>query len=526
MKIRAITSLTALCVLCSGLFTGCTKEEVPPNFLNQGEIPVKMAEPLDLGVVQMVFPARYSDPSQPSFDYKAQERILTLVENAIGKERNIKMELEPVYADDSTGTAALAVELSAAGDPPEIVSGVDTLGSGQVQQMPAPLALNDAIEKYGPNLAKVPALQMEPCRIGDRVLSLPLIFERIYVPTLNRKAMEQYGWQQPETLEDLTALLKLAKDAGIQPIMGLPEGMVSLMLPETARPGYVHRQEDGSLLPLWRSGLFRQAVDLVKGWVDAGYFPKRTTMSADHLDYLSQSNWLLSYVSSSAATIPGTDLIPLALPSAQGLVFGGVETLSARAFLYACDKPEALVTLLDWSLAKGENNSLMTFGEEGTDYKLVDKNTVQRLTERFDWVTQYFTSAWYYPLPMENCANPGLVAEINRTARNVQDLRALQEQGFVSLPQNTRRYAKPGSQLANAWETIPDASMVISMVRLMDGLEWQEMEQPDGAKHISIIRFQSLKEYDEEAAPYLKLLKAWLDGGYDPLADMVTPETN
>ena len=320
-------------------------------------------------------------------------------------------------------------------------------------------------------------------------------------------------------MEDLAALLQLAKDAGIQPIIGLPTGMVNLLLPEAAQPGYACRQEDGTVLPLWRSEIFRQTVDFVKEWQDAGYFADRRMMA--DTDYLLQPNWLLSYARASAATLPGVDLLPLTLQGQQGIAFGGMNTVSGRAFKYACDKPEALVTLMDWTLAKTENNSLMQFGQEDKDYKLVDENTVRRLVERYDWVTQSFAASWLYPLPMEDCANPGLVTEINEAVSKAQELRSSQGRGLVSLPQNTKRFAKPGSELANAWECVPDACGVIAEVRFIDGLDWQEMEQPDGTKPIRVVRFQSLQEYDAEAAPYLKLLQAWLDGGYNPLADMV-----
>ncbi len=367
MRTRLLALLLAL-VLAVPLalpLAGC-KAETPdaPAFLSEDEIPVKATGTLELGEVQILCGTPSKEYGVPPIDGRRQNQLIERLEQTILKQRNIDMDIV-LERGGSWSFYQHAMEMVAAGDLPEIVLIYDYERTQEsTAQTLAPVALDDAVNLYGPNLAKLPDTALAGCRIGDQLVALPQIWSALDTPVLNLQVLEQQGWDAPETLEGLEALLAKAKEAGIQPIAEMTYNIEGRLLPfANVRNPQVLRAEDGTLLPFYRTAVFQQATDLIKGWWDAGYFPQDNAQHEGYA-YLANSDWLMTVVDlSNAATVKGARLVPLSLTGAQGLTLGGLSNVCASVF-EAYDKPEALVTLMDWSVSKLENHLFMAYGEE------------------------------------------------------------------------------------------------------------------------------------------------------------------
>lgn len=521
MRTRLLALLLAL-VLAVPL-AGCkAKTSDAPAFLREEEIPVKATETLKLGEVQILCSTPTNDVSTPPIDGRRQSLLIERLEQTILKQRNIDMDIVLERVSGRHYTHAL--QMVASGDLPEIVHVFDRERTHDPQaQTLAPVALDDAVNLYGPNLAKVPDAALTGCRIGGQLVSLPRLWPSFDMPVLNLQVLEQHGWDAPETLEELDALLAKAKDAGIQPIDEMAYNIEIELLPflNIWNP-QVLRAEDGTLLPFYRTALFQQATDLIKGWWDAGYFPKDNSQH-EGFAYLANSDWLMTAVGlTSAATVKGARLLPLSLTGEQGLTLGGPSNVSA-AVLEAYDKPEALVTLMDWSLSKLENHLFMTYGQEVEDYKQVDDNRLEAVGDAYDRFTTLFDASWKYPLPLMDCESPKLVSAYQQAA--AETLQAREDSNWVSLPSGALRYADSTGDLANALAQLPDTITVCSDLitdRVEAGLDWGTLEYPPAEGDEGRVS-AGLAAYDVAYEPYLRLLQSWLNGSYDPTGDMVTP---
>lgn len=88
--LRRVCFLCVAVLLAAAFLFGC-KAETPPFFLNNEEIPVKAAEPLELGDVRLVLPS--DSLTGREGDSAVDERLTTMVEQRIRTERNIGMDL-------------------------------------------------------------------------------------------------------------------------------------------------------------------------------------------------------------------------------------------------------------------------------------------------------------------------------------------------------------------------------------------------------------------------------------------------
>ena len=112
-----------------------------------------------------------------------------------------------------------------------------------------------------------------------------------------------------------------------------------------------------------------------------------------------------------------------------------------------------------------------------------------------------------------------MIPEFEQAATNADLART--EERFVSLPENAMRFGAPGTELYKVVTEMPLMAAANLAERVLDeGIDWETLEKespedPDeGAP-------PTMAEYDEKMAPYLKLLKEYLAGTYDPAADVV-----
>ena len=196
-------------------------------------------------------------------------------------------------------------------------------------------------------------------------------------------------------------------------------------------------------------------------------------------------------------------------------MLGGADKVTTNCF-FAFDKPEALVTLMDWSVTNSDNSLLMTYGEKDTDYKLMGKSRLERLQKRVACFSAFFGAAWLYPEPTENCESPGLIAALDDVAKAAGAMRGGE---FVSLPSSSMRYARPGSDLMKAWDGAKRVSAGnIAFARIRQGLNWEDLMN---AAPPTDADYETMPQYDEKLKLYLKLLEDYLAGRYDPKVDMV-----
>ena len=473
---------------------------------------IRQAETLELGDVQILTYGYWSDLIT---DDKRAQQILQLVNTQILRQRNVSMKL--ILKREEIPYKAMAVGV-AAGDPPEII--IRTYNDNPDKLAPSPLRLNETIDAYGPGLmSAIPANGWDRCKIGDSIVALPSM--GLYLsPSLciNGELLARNGWEIPQTADDLEVLLTQAKAAGIRPLDGdMRNAFAPCFGLDLSAWGF--QDDDGKVLPLRDCAEYDAWVEQMRAWNQAGYFQEAVDLSGNTIDddnFVLSSRWWYELGKS-------TKLIALPLlPLGKAQPLSSAPAIAERYAFESYDKPEALVTLMDWVYSSAENHDLIARGEKGIDYELLGTSGYQLIKDgqpdsahglygqNNQWELQEILSMdAFRDNRIRGCVNEQNV----RKAIGFQEA-ALRPSKFIKLPSVTERYARPGTALYEAWHPVFDEKAPV--------VDPPESDYINGL--ISRAEYdQRRTELSELKDSRLDLLQAWLNKAYDPYKDMYVP---
>ncbi len=492
MKRNTLLALPALAMAAA--LCACTPspaaQGVPPP-AEPLRVEVRQPKELDMGDVTILYGGYWSN----GVDEKRSEEILELVCRSILRQRNIAMKLGFVRSEHAL--VEEAQQRIAAGNPPQIY--VRTFNDRPEKLFPPMLRLNDAIDTFGPNLSKIPEWGWARCKIGDDIVAIPsvgLALER--TTAANKHAMDAHGWAVPTTAEQFEELLRSAKDAGLRPI---DNGAIPPEWFGYDQSAWAWQDGDGSLRSIYESPQYTDYIDTLHRWTAAGFLGQQPEV--DDGKWLFRSVFLRDIATDA-------DLEPLPVLSLGSQPAFARSPWSELYTFESYDKPEALVTLLDWAYENEDNHSLVARGETGKDWEPLGNKGYRLLNDDpyfIKWELQEFLAMdGFLDNPVRCCTNDsGLRRAIE-----------LQEQGeggnaFLSPPTVTERYALPNTALLAAWQFRPSDEFLNAEGEYIAGL-------------IDHDAFDKQREKAIEACkPRLELLSQMLEKSYDPLKDMYKP---
>ncbi len=488
----ALPALAMAAALCACTPSPAAQGMAPPA--EPSRVELRQPEELDMGDVTILYGGYWSN----GVDEKRSEEILELVCRSILRQRNIAMKLGFVRSEYAL--IEEAQQRIAAGNPPQIY--VRAFNDRPEKLFPPMLRLNDAIDTFGPNLSKIPEWGWARCKIGNDIVAVPsvgLALERTMAA--DKQAMDGHGWAVPATAHQFEELLRSAKEAGLRPI---DNGDVPSEWFGYDRSAWAWRDGDGTLRSIYESPQYLDYIDALRRWTAAGYLEQQP--EADDGKWLFRCVFLHDIAAKD-------NLEPLPVLSLGSQPAFARNPWSELYTFESYDKPETLVTLLDWAYENEDNHALIARGELDKDWEPVGDMGYRLLNDNpyfKKWELQEFLAMdGFLGNPVHGCTNDtGLRQAID-----------LQQQGagsnaFLSPPAATERYALPNTALLASWQLQPSDEFLNAESEYIAGL-------------IDRDAFDKLrKEAIENCKPRLELLKQMLDGSYDPLMqDMYKPTT-
>ncbi|MBG0851381.1 extracellular solute-binding protein [Streptomyces spinoverrucosus] len=234
------------------------------------------------------------------------------------------------------------------------------------------LPLDSYVDKLGWQDAFLP-WALDTGRFGGKLYALPSNLETLSV-YYNPATLKQHGWQPPKSRAEFEDLCKDAKAKGITPVAAgnaewkrATEWHVSWVLNTFAGPEILHEALTGQRR--WTDPVFVDAIALLKGWFDKGwfgggtdrYFTNKFTAMYEQLAsgkaaLLFNGSWTFSeitpYFGKEAGNDATWDWAPL--PSMNSGVPAGVQPLSigvAFSLNSDCEHPAQAAAALDYFLA-------------------------------------------------------------------------------------------------------------------------------------------------------------------------------
>ena len=524
MRKRPIFILALSCLLLAACGAPQAVPSGPPPAHDPNS--AKQAETLELGKVR-IYPRTggWQDSGR-------DQAVLDLVAKKLKTDRNIAMDLEVFYTDsamDAGPDAALAAML-AAGSGPEIVI-YRFMGEADqfaAQQMPA--ALDDALKQYGPNLmgsdlpgTETAGLVPEECwqatRVGGATLAIPAWANNREGLVANSVELSALGATVPTTIDDMEALLAKAQAQGVKFLCEGTEDELADWY-GLAKPT-VLRSSNGELHSVYTLPQYADYLNRLLNWRANGWFKLRDP----NLNYSSPppskptDPWLFR----SSTLLPeslspyiqryfqNAVAVPPILLGGQGAFYG--DAYSVQRYFMSYKRPEALVSLLDWLLSDTANETLLTWGEKGTDYTQ-DANGQREVAgihyndNMQAWAFNFsglFGTDWDRGTPKE------YIAAVAQLEQNAQDIAA--PSAVPRLTQMAPLYARPGSRLETAYD---------AMTAYIDAMNTAVAQVLNG--QMTVADFQAKATEGEKGIQDYKELIAGIQGGtYNPAEDMYQP---
>ena len=179
------------------------------------------------------------------------------------------------------------------GEGPDVVY---TAGPGYVATMAQAhqlLPMTAYAKQYGWNDKIIPVLLQTGVYKGT-LYALPKTYETMHL-FYDEVLFARNGWQPPRTLAELDQLAAAMKGKGLVPFgagnadwRGSNEWYVTLVLNNYAGPDAVAKALAGDLP--WTDPLFVQAIDILKGWYQKGYFGQNYFSLTDEQAFASITN--------------------------------------------------------------------------------------------------------------------------------------------------------------------------------------------------------------------------------------------
>lgn len=502
-SLLCLSMMLVLALLLPGC-TGKTTDAQDPGAL----VPVHLKSSLDLGAVEVVL-FMYS-----TVDEKRSEEMMKLVTQQINKQRNISMQLQITYINTPDMPDDYVRERTAAGKPPQIA---ETPYWGRSKGLPSPLRLNEAIDLYGPNLMRqIPAKEWENWKVGDSIAAIPVMVEKISPCVYAKRSMlEAYGWQVPKNEQEFESLLQAAKAAGLCAI-GAQPGKWPTQWFGIGKEDRAWLDKDGKVHPIEESAEYNAYLDTLRRWYDAGYY---STGDDDNRQ-------VLLGVGNMDSVYGDKDAVPLPVISMAGIQ-PAAATVDRSFTAFECySKPEALVTLLDWTYEDQENHTLISKGVKDTDWFAVGDNGY--VWEKSADSSPYLGTKWgfQFDLAMDGFGGRPIYGCINtegaRQAR-IYAQAAEKPSRFLSIAQVDMLYALPDTTLYKVTDPPSQLALPVIPTQTPSTPAYQYTHGEISREDYDKLLAERLANRMTDPDPYLDLLQRILDKSYDPLSDMCQP---
>ena len=548
MRKRVLSVVVLSCLLLAACTAPGGAVSAPPSGPPAAHDPknARQTETLDLGRVRL-----YPRAGLQNLNSDREKQILGLMAKKLKEDRNISIQPEIFYVSSAANPDpddAMRAALES-GDGPEIVLWESHKKADPTASQWMPLALDDAIAKYGPNLRSgndpgaasgglIPEDCWSQCKVGNATVAIPCWSNKRAGLVANQAELDKLGAKVPTTIDDLEALMAKAKEQGIQAISA---GI------ETELPGW-YGIDDPLRLRRTNSGLhsvyalpeYTDFLTRLLSWQKNGWFTCRSWVPSFYGDNMidiklmanPDAPWLFRsthnfpenrapYVQKyfkGAVAVPPIDL--------SGGNMGSTSSYQVEYLFQSYNKPEALVSLLDWALSDGANENLLHWGVEGEDYSVNPDGTRRTLLMQgaaadalnyhsFSTLALAFGFTGLFGLDQED----GMPQEYSKAFEDLEQYaRDTARPSDVPCLSNfmITLYARPGSQLEAAYG---------AMKTYVQSMENAGLDVLNGK--ITVQDFQQAAiDGEKDIQGYVKLIQGMQAGTYDPATDMYQPASH
>jgi raffinose/stachyose/melibiose transport system substrate-binding protein len=327
----------------------------------------------------------------------------------------------------------------ASGKGPDVLSIVSPSEALNYQHAGNLLALDAYTDKYGWSDTFLP-WALNAGRIGGKLYSLPADYETMAV-FYNPATFSAHGWTPPTTRAEFEAICQDAAAKGIMPVgagnadwQAATEWHVTWVWNAYAGPQALHEALTGKRS--WSDPVFVDAITMLKGWFDKGWFGGSTNdyftnkfatlyqkLAAGKSAMMLSGSWsfteLPPYFGSAAGNNATWDWAPL--PSMNAGVAAGVFPLSVGNSLSInkdCKKPDAAAGFLDYITTNPgrQLDALAAVGQEPTPIKLtagdfpanVDPRMERQYAELASTANYGYTTWTFWPAKTETYINTAI----------------------------------------------------------------------------------------------------------------------
>lgn len=366
MKPKKLLSIIFAVTMTITLFAGCgAKNPTSTDTSSTGE-------------KYEVTMAYYANPQ------KDTERIQTALNKQLEKDKmNFTVKLMPL----SWGNYDQQIKLILSGGEPldlfvtQSSSASTYVNKGVVVDM-APL-----LAKYGDNITKWVSKDTLNCaKIGDFLYGIPgtrdLALDRSLI--IRKDLADKYGIKQEniKSLDDLTNVFEVLKEKepSMTPAFGLiASNMMSYDSLGDSLGVLMNYGQDTKVVDLYETDEYKHNVNLARDWYTKGYFSKDIATTTEEAGVTMRAGKLASYMLQTKPGYEGQTKMQTGMDVSVLRVVNPYKTTNTTTcFNWSIAKnaknPEKVMQFFDYAYGSPEFENLINYGEEGIDWKFIDKS--------------------------------------------------------------------------------------------------------------------------------------------------------
>jgi ABC-type glycerol-3-phosphate transport system substrate-binding protein len=295
----------------------------------------------------------------------------------------------------------------ASGEQLDIFNAGDVSSFLQYRNQGLIIQLNDLLDKEGTGLKKIyePASWATVTDSSGIIWGLPDEQQAMsHTFCIRQDWLDQLGLKIPKTMTEFETVMQAFKDTfsdpGFAPIWG--GGYEDVFVGSFVKEPGIYLDSTGTLRPRWIQEGYTNFLAKMAEWYKKGYLhPEVSTMDygitiglmeGGRVGFMQQWNpslGLTEYEKTWGGG-GGINLSPVAPPDG-----GKISALAPVSEIFVisanCKNPEAAMKYLNWTNAVEEGHTLITFGQEGLDFKKNADGTVTRLNLS-DWGYYCYTT--------------------------------------------------------------------------------------------------------------------------------------
>lgn len=320
-------------------------------------------------------------------------RDLTAVEEAFNKltmeQLNMKVNLKPI----DLGTYFQTIQMTLSSDEPLDV--FPMFSSNAVQYITSEFVVDMApyLQTCGKDILDIVGeADVSCCNIKDFQYGVPNMHERVN-PTgfiVRTDLFEETGFtvDDVKTMADMTKVFEKVYEKHPDIIMyNTPAGQTvpaALVVDELAagKMGVLMNDgQDTTVVNYYESEEFRNMVQIMREWFQAGYLNKDLATMSDQGEQLMRAGQSFSFSAyvkpnTKAEKDSQTGYDTTILPVTPSVCYSGVTNALAYAISANSKNPERAMDLLNWVYKTKEANDLLNWGIEGRDYVVKEDGTI------------------------------------------------------------------------------------------------------------------------------------------------------